>query len=100
TTGDAADVVGGELDADASSELNDVLFLTPDLGSPTSSVLFTLFMYLDGILLVGGSGLASANLQLATARATAMLEISGFAVSSVSPASITVTRRVQAYGGR
>jgi hypothetical protein len=28
-----------------------------------------------------------------------MLEISGFAVSSVSPASITVTRRVQASGG-
>jgi hypothetical protein len=99
TEGDAADVFGGGLDADASSELSDVLFLTPDLGSPTSPVLFTLFMDFDGMILVGGSGFASANLQQATARATAMLEISGLAVSGVAPASITVTRRVQASGG-
>lgn len=99
TEGDAADVFGGGLDADASSELSDVLFLTPDLGSPTSPVFFTLFMDFDGMILVGGSGLASVNLQQASARATAMLEISGFAVSGVAPASITVTRRVQASGG-
>lgn len=99
TEGDATNAFGGALDADASSELTDVLYLTPELGSPTSPVLFTLFMDLDGILLVGGSGLASPNLQMAAARAIAMLGISGFAVSGVAPASITVTRRVQASAG-
>ncbi len=95
-----ADEPFGSLDADASSELTDVLFLTPDSGSPTSPVLFTLFMDLDGILFVDGTGVAtSPNLQLATARAIAMLEISGLAVSDVSPASFTATRRVQASAG-
>ena len=97
--GDANDGPGGSLDADASSELTDVLFLVPDPGSPTSPVPFTLFLDLDGILLVGGSGTASPNLQLASARAVATLGISGFAVSGVAPASFTVTRRVQASGG-
>jgi hypothetical protein len=99
TEGAAADAFGGALDADASSELSDVLFLTPDMGSSTSPVLFTLFMDLDAALLVGGSGLAVPNLQQAAARAIASLQISGFAVSGMAPASVTVTRRVQASGG-
>jgi len=99
TEGETSDPIGS-LDADASSELTDVLFLIPDQGSPTSPVLFTLFMDLNGSLLVDGSGVvASANLQLASARAVGMLEISGLMVSGVSPASLTVTRRVQASSG-
>jgi len=99
TEGEADDPFGS-LDADASSELTDVLFLTPDSGSPTSPVLFTLFMDLDGFLFVDGSGVAtSPNLQLAAARAIAMLEISGLQVSGVSPASFTATRRIQASAG-
>jgi hypothetical protein len=95
-----ADDPFGSLDADASSELTDVLFLAPNQGSPTTPVLFTLFMDLDGILDVGGSGVASsANLQLAVARAYAQLGISGLAVSGIAPASLTVTRRVQASAG-
>jgi hypothetical protein len=99
TEGDAVDAIGGGLHALASSELTDVLFLTPEVGSSTNPVSFTLFMDLDGFLFVGGGGLASPNLQLASARARAMLEISGPAVSNISPASLTVTRRVQASGG-
>lgn len=89
----------GSLDATASSELTEALLLTPEPGSPVTPVPFTLFMDVDGILLVGGSGTASPNLQLATARAVAVLGISGFAVSDVAPASLTVTRRVEASAG-
>jgi hypothetical protein len=98
TEGDADDVLGF-LDADASSELGDVLFLTPDPDSPTSPVPFTLFMDLEGILLVDGSGTASPNLQAGSARVVAGLQIEGLAVSGVAPAALTVTRRVQASGG-
>jgi hypothetical protein len=99
TQGAAELVIGGFLDASATSELTDVLFLIPDQGSPTTPVPFTLFMDVDGSLGVGGLGLPSLNLQLASARGRAVLEISGLMVSGVSPASFQLTRLVQASGG-
>jgi hypothetical protein len=97
--GDAFAGIGGNLDAQAFSELTDALTLIPDVGSPTDPVLFTLFMDVDGALLVDGTGVPTAGLVLAIARATATIQLSGFAVTNVQPATVTVTRRVEASGG-
>lgn len=97
--GDALDGIGGSLDAEAYSELTDVLFLVPDEGSPVTPVPFTLFMDVDGMLIVGGTGVPTAGLVVAIARAVAMVQLGGLAVTNVQPASFTVTRRVEASSG-
>jgi len=89
----------GFLDATATAELTEVLFLIPDAGSPVTPVPFTLFMDVDGVLLLSGSGTMSPSLQLAVAQAAGVLTISGLLVSNVSSAALTATRRVEASGG-
>lgn len=100
TQGQSASGIGGLLDADASAEIEEAVFLVPEQGSPVTPVPFGIFMDLDGSLELGGVGVpSSSNLQTASARASGVLGISGLTVTGVSPASFAVVGLVQAAAG-
>lgn len=91
---------GGFLDADASAQIEEVVFLVPQAGAPSTPVPFSVLLDLAGALDVGGLGIpASGNLQLVSARVSASLALSGFAVTGVGPASFAASRVAQVAAG-
>lgn len=100
TSGESASGPGGFLNAQATAEIEEPLFLIPGPGSPSSPVPFTIFMDLDGSLGAGGIGdVASPSLQVASARVISSLAISGLAVSGITSASFTATHLRQVAAG-